>query len=121
MRYVLLPRGPLDQSARAEARLLRSGRSGLVLDANVGNVDIYRLRHATPIVTGPGRSKLMSLKRGRVAMHVSEPGTYLLRVRYTRWWSPTNDASAVAAPDGMTLVTAFSAGPVRLNVDPPVP
>ena len=29
--------------------------------------------------------------------------------------------SAVAAPDGMTLVTAFSAGPVRLNVDPPVP
>lgn len=121
VRYVLLPRGPLDQSARAEARLLRSGRSGLVLDANVGNVDIYRLRHATPIVTGPGKSKLISLKRGRVAMHVSEPGTYLLRVRYTRWWSPTNDASAVAAPDGMTLVTAFSAGPVRLNVDPPVP
>ncbi len=119
VRYVLLPRGPLDPSARAEARLIRSGKSGLVQMANVGNIDIYKLPHATPIVTGPGKARVTSMKAGHVTMRVSEAGTYLLRVRYTQWWSPTNDASAHAAPDGMTLVTAYSPGPVRLNVDLP--
>jgi hypothetical protein len=119
VRYVLLPRGPLDPSARAEARLLRSGDSGLTLLASVGNFDIYRLPHATPILTGPGTPRLISLKSANVTFEVSEPGTYLVRVRNTSWQAPPG-VTTTASPNGMTEVTVPFAGRVRLHYDPPL-
>jgi hypothetical protein len=122
VRYVVLPRGPHDQSARAEARLLLSGRSGLQLVADVGNAKIYELPFATPIVTAPPgqRVKLRSLASGSVAMSVSAAGTYLLRVRYTPYWSTAKGITARESKSGMTLVTTHDAGPVRLHIDPPL-
>ena len=120
VRYVLLPRGPLDNSARAEARLLRSGRSGLKRVSGVGNVDIYRLPNATPIVTGPGARGSISLAAGGVTFTTTEAGTYLVRVRYTSGWSAGTFVTTAESSDKMTLVTVTRPGRVRLHVDPPL-
>ncbi len=120
VRYVLLPRGPLDHSARTEARLLRSGRSGLTRVARVGNVDVYRLPYATPIVTGPGDATLVSLAAGGVSLRVTVPGTYLVRVRWTSGWSAPQGVKTAESANGMTLVTANHAGTVRLHIEPPL-
>jgi hypothetical protein len=53
--YVLLPAARLDYSSQAEARLLRSGTSGLRLAARLPGWTVYRLRQATPLVTRRGR------------------------------------------------------------------
>ena len=50
--YVLLPHAPLDYSAVTEARLLRSGRSGLQLVDRLPNWTVYALPDPTPILTG---------------------------------------------------------------------
>ncbi len=120
VRYVLLPRGPLDNSARAEARLLRSGASGLKRVSGVGNVDIYRLPNATPIVTGPGSPRLISLAAGAVTFTTTEAGTYHVRVRYTSGWSAGTFVTTAESSDKMTLVTVTRPGRVRLHVDPPL-
>jgi hypothetical protein len=60
VRYVVLTDAPLDYSARREAALLRSGRSGLQV--------VYRYRHGTvysvaaprPLVEDPNRAFVVS-------------------------------------------------------------
>jgi hypothetical protein len=115
VRYVFLPDGPLDYSAEAEARLLRSGRSGLRDLGRRGRVRVFELLAATPIVTGPGRARLQSLDGGRVEFTAAAAGRYLVRVRYTRFWS---GAPVAKGPRSMTWVTVTRPGTVRLAVSP---
>ena len=53
VRYVLLPHDELDSSARAEARLLLSGQSGLRQVAEDSRWTIYEVPDPTPILTPP--------------------------------------------------------------------
>ena len=115
VRYVILPDGPLDYSAGAEARLLRSGRSGLVDLGRSGRLRFFELPRATPIVTGPGSPRLDSLAVGRVVFTATRPGRYLVRVRYTRYW---RGAPVSPGADGMTVVDVHAPGAVQLHVSP---
>ena len=56
-RYVVLTKAPLDYSARSEAELLRSGRSGLLPVFQTKDVTIYSVPSPVPIVTGPGEAE----------------------------------------------------------------
>jgi MFS family permease len=115
VRYVVLPDAPLDSSADVEAALIRSGRSGLRPVGEAGHLRFYELPRATPIVTGPGRPRLLSLAGGRVAFIAPAAGRYLVRVRYSRYWS---GASVARSANGMTEVTVPRPETVRLAVSP---
>jgi hypothetical protein len=66
-------------------------------------------------VTGPGRPRLLSLADGRVAFTAPAAGRYLLRVRYSRYWS---GAPVARGAHDMTEVTVRRPGTVRLAVSP---
>ena len=109
VQYVLLPNAPLDYSALAEARLLRSGRSGLQLVEHLPRWTVFALPHPTPILTGgtsAATASLLSLTDSRIRMWLPTAGGYDLRVRYSPYWS--TDAAGVClspTPSGMTRVT----------------
>jgi hypothetical protein len=97
VRYVLLPNDPLDYSARHEADLLRGGRSGLRIVADVGGWTVYELPDATPIVTPAAHARVVRLTSDRLVLRVDRPGTYRVRVRYTPYWSVTGGGRAACA------------------------
>jgi hypothetical protein len=115
VRYVILPDGPLDYSAEAEARLLRSGGSGLRSLGRLGRTQIFELPGATPIVTGPGSPRLTGLANGRIQFTAPQAGVYLVRVRYNPYW---DGAPTAKGGNSMTRVTVSAPGEVHLTVSP---
>jgi hypothetical protein len=121
VRYVVLPDATLDYSAQAEARLIESGASGLTLVFRSRHVRIYELPDPAPIVSAPtgAAATLLRLGTSGVEFFASEPGSYLVRVRYTPYWKPDSSTACVTrAPDGMTEVFTPAAGLVDLELDP---
>jgi hypothetical protein len=127
VRYVLLANTPLDTAgAEAEAELLRSGRSGLVVAERTGAWTVYELPDPSPLMTGPGEAVITRQGHDRLEGTVDRAGLYLLRVRWMPYWDVEGAADCVAAgPEGQTLVRmtrpgAFSltaAGDAELLVD----
>jgi hypothetical protein len=119
VRYVLLPDTALDYSSLAEAKLLRSGRSGLRLVSETSHWRFYELPAATPILSGPSdeQTQLITLTGEKVLFEVSGPGSYTVRVRYSPYWRMTfGNACVTRTPDGMVQVTTARAGVYRLEV-----
>jgi hypothetical protein len=114
VRYAVLTTAPDDYSARAEAQLLRSGRSGLEPVFRSATTAIYAVPSPKPIVTGPGRARVLTLRMKSVTFHVSRPGTYRVAIRYTPYWSG-RDVCIEPAKDGMFNVRTGHAGIVRLR------
>jgi hypothetical protein len=118
VRYVLLPRDPLDYSARNEADLLRSGRSGLRQVARVGGWTVYELPDATPIATPADGIEVVRVTSSSVTLRASRPGVYRLRLRYTPYWEVQRGGACAAPrePWGTELRVA-RAGLVRMSFD----
>jgi len=117
VRFVLLPNarlGPL--GADREAELLRSGRSDLRLVHASADWSIYELARATPIVTGPAKSRLTFVGHDRVTGSVDAPGEYLLRIRHTPHARVRGPVCLRRGSDGMTVLVARSAG--RFEIEP---
>ena len=120
VRYVLLPDAPLDYSSVREARLLRSGLSGLNVIGHSRHWTFYELPAATPIVTPPPgrRAELTYLGQQRVVLWTSGPGRYVVRVRYTPYRRALPSSACLSATaDGMTAVTTHMLGYVQLDID----
>lgn len=119
VRFVVLPRFRLDQrGAAAEARLLRSGRSGLepVLESRAWTV--YELPNPTPLLTGPGTARVDVLAHDRVRGFVGAPGAYRLRVGHTPYWRvASGDVCVERSPRGDVVVNATRAGEFELVAD----
>ncbi len=97
--YVVLADAPADYSARAEARLVASGRAGLEPVYRDGPVTVYRVPRPQPIVTGPGSPRVLSLSESRLRLHVSG-GTVRIAVRWSPYWR-ASDGCLSKGPDGM--------------------
>ena len=119
IRYVLLPRRELDSlGASGEARLLSSGRSGLVPAFRGRLWTIYRLPDATPILSGPGAATLTRFGHARIEGRTSRPGRYRLRVRYMRYWQVAAGSVCLApAADGSTVLVTRRPGRFALRSD----
>lgn len=129
VRYVFLPDADLDPSGRAEAALLRSGRSGLRELPIAGGFRAFELPSATPLLTlgsaRPGTAALAGqprvLRETREQFWLSLPavGTYLLRVHYSPYWRVDDPAAACVepGPHGMTQLRVVDPGPLRLRID----
>lgn len=117
VRFVLLPDVELDHlAADAQARILRSGRSGLVERFRSADWTIYELPRATPILTGPAAAGLTVHDHERIAGRIGAPGLYILRVRWTPYWEVREGAVCVEEGSrGTTRLRALRAGRFALE------
>ncbi len=114
---MLLPSTRLDPvAAPREARLLRSGSAGLPVVFRGKNWTIYRLPHATPLLTGPGKARVVRFGHSSIAGIVSTPGRYLLRAHYSPYWKVRGHACVRPAPGTMTWLDVTAAGPFLLTI-----
>jgi len=117
--YVLLPSTHLDAiGAPEEARLLRSGSSGLVVAYHSRDWTIYRLPHPTPLLTGPGHPRVLSFGHTSISAAVSTPGTYLLREHYVPFWQASGSTCVRPAPGRNTYIVTTTAGRFTLTIAP---
>jgi hypothetical protein len=117
VKYVLLPATALDSDgAPREARVVRSPASGLLLVDRSPSGSIYRLPHATPLLTGPGRARVIRLGHTTISATVSAPGRYLLRVHYTPYWKLSGTGCVRRGPARMTVLDLTTPGPFSLTV-----
>jgi hypothetical protein len=112
--YVVLTNAPADYSARGEAALLRSGRSGLRPLLRSGNLTIFAVPRPRPILTGPGSPRVLGLSRTSVRLRLSRPGIYRLAVRYSPYWH-VEGACLSGGADGMTRIAAEHPGRLELR------
>jgi len=115
-RYVVLTSAAPDYSARAEAALLRSGRSGLHAVLRTAQLTIYSVPSPRPLVTGPAPARVLTLSQENIRLALTRPGSYRLAIRYSPYWQG-NDACVARGKDGMTIVTTRRAGVVDLDFD----
>jgi len=111
IRYVVLTSAPVDYSARDEAALLRSGRSGLRVVLGTPHLTVFEVPKAKPIVSG--HATVLSLTESRVALVVAEPGHYRVAVRWSPYWHVAG-ACATEGADGMLRLHAVHPGYVSL-------
>jgi hypothetical protein len=115
--YVLLPATTLDRDgAPLEARIVRSPWSGLVLVGRDATGSIYRLPHATPLLTGPGQASVTYVGHTTITGIVSAAGGYLLRVHYNPYWKLHGTGCVRRGPARMTLLELSSPGRFSLTV-----
>ena len=115
VRYVVITDAPPDYSARAEALLIRSGRSGLVPVFRSLHVTVYELPDASPIVTGRAEASVHWMWPTRIVFSVEQPGRYRVKVRWSPYWH-TSQGCVWRGADGTVRVQARNAGLVDLRV-----
>jgi hypothetical protein len=111
--YVALPDTPLDPSSAQEGRLIRRGLPFLREVYASRHWRIYAVRSPTPLASGPGR--LAWLGHESFVLRALSPGTFLVRVHFTRFWTLAQGAGCVGpAPGGWTAVTVKGPGSVTV-------
>lgn len=100
VKYVVLSDAAPDYSARGEAKLLRSGRSGLTPVLLTRSLTIFVVPHARPIITGPAQPRLASLTGSGMTAVVHRGGTYRIAVRYSPYWRASHGCLS-KGKDGM--------------------
>jgi hypothetical protein len=111
--YVALPDTRLDPSSAQEGRLIERGLPYLREVLASRHWRIYRVLSPTPLASGPGR--LMKLGHDSLTLRATSSGSFLVRVRFTRYWTLTAGSGCVRpAPGGWTSVTVRAPGTVVL-------
>jgi hypothetical protein len=103
VRYVVLTKAPSDYSARNEAALVRSGRSGLRPVFRTPNLSVLAVPRPQPILTGPGPGRVLRLTGTRLLVDLPRAGSYRLALRYSPYWR-AQGACLIRRDDGMTAI-----------------
>jgi hypothetical protein len=111
--YVVLTKAPPDYSARDEAALLRSGRSGLRPVLRTANLTVLAVPQPRPILTGPAPARVLRLTGTRIVVDLPRAGNYRLAVRYSPYWD-ARGACLIRRDDGMTTISARRPGRLEL-------
>jgi hypothetical protein len=112
--YVALPDTPLDPSSAQEGRLIADGLPYLRQVLAAKHWRVYEVLAPTPLVSGPGR--LTSLGHDSFTLRARSPGRFLVRVRFTRYWTLTRGSGCVeAAAGGWTSVSLSAPGTVQVS------
>jgi hypothetical protein len=111
--YVALPDARLDASSAREGRLIEAGLDYLRLVLRTPHWRIYAVRGATPIASGPGG--LDGMGHDWFQLRARRAGRFVVRVRYTRYWTAIAGVACVSeTPGGWTAVAVRRAGVVRV-------
>jgi hypothetical protein len=116
VQYVVLTDSPTDYTSRREAKVVRGGDTGLRKVFASREVSIYAVPRPQPIVTGPGRPTILSLRVSRLLVRVSRGGTYRVAVRWSPYWHASTGCLA-HLPDGMLRLQTRAAATVRIAFD----
>jgi hypothetical protein len=114
VRYVVLTDAPPDYSARGEARLLRSGRSGLQPVLVTAHATIYSVPAPQGIVTGAPGARVTQFDASAITVDLPHAGNYRVAVRYSPYWRAMG-ACAQPLADGMLGLDVEHAGPVKIT------
>jgi hypothetical protein len=114
VRYVVLTTATPDYSARGEARLLASERSGLEVVFRTPTTRIFEVPSPQPLVARPAR--VLALGYTSIRLFVPRPGRYRLAVTYSPYWHTPRGCLA-PTKDGMSQLIATRAGAVKLHFD----
>lgn len=129
VRYVAVPRGELDSSARTEARLVRSGAvRGLTEVLDEGRWQVWRVDGAAPLADG---ADVVELDHDRIVLRAHTTGRIFLRMRFTPYWAIVEGEGCVGRSPGagewtivrarrpgrLVLATRFAPGRVRAGSD----
>ncbi|HZQ66177.1 MAG TPA: hypothetical protein VFA66_13230 [Gaiellaceae bacterium] len=114
VRYVVLTTAPPDYSARAEAALLRGPRSPLPVAYRAAHLTIYAVPAPAPIVSGPGRARVLAVTPERLVVKLFAAGTYRVAVRYSPYLHPSAGCLA-EGPHGLVRLRVARAGIVRIG------
>jgi hypothetical protein len=116
VKYVVLSDAAPDYSARGEAKLLNSGRSGLTPVLHTASLTIFAVPHARPIITGPDGPRLASLTGSAMSAVVLQRGWYRIAVRYSPYWHASHVCLS-EGKDGMLRLVTRRAQTVNLTFD----
>jgi hypothetical protein len=113
VRYVVLTDTDPDYSARAEAALIRSGKSGLTPMLRTHHLTVFAVPHPAPLVSGPHSANVTRLGDTSIAVRLGGPGTYRVAVRYSPYWSASKGC-VTEGPDEMLRLSSSTGGNVHL-------
>jgi hypothetical protein len=114
VRYVVLSDAPVDYSARAEAALVRSGRTHLVPVERTTHLTVYELPDASPLIVGPAAATVMWLWPSRLVAQLDAPGTYKVKVRWSPYWHASQGCLS-RTEDGLVRLTVPNPGLTELS------
>jgi hypothetical protein len=115
--YVLLASTPLDwDGGPQEARVLQSAWSGLQVVYRSKDWTIYRLPHATPLLTGPAKARVTAVGHTSIRGVVAAPGRYLLRTHYSPYWNLQGVGCVRKAPGSMVWLEMRAGGAFKLSM-----
>jgi hypothetical protein len=114
VRFVVLTDAAPDYSARSEAKLLRSGRSGLEPVLRSAHLTVFEVPAPRKLITGPSPASVVSLAQTRLTVRVASKGTYRLAIRYSPYWA-ASPGCLEAGDDSMIRLHAFAPGDVKLR------
>jgi hypothetical protein len=112
--YVALPDTKPDPSSAQEARLIRGGLSYLRQVFKSRHWTIFGVLNPTPLVQGPGR--LTYLGQDSFVLQAAAPGTFVIRVHYTPYWTLTDAAGRITETrQGWTQLKTTATGTIRVT------
>ncbi len=111
--YVALPDVALDPSSAREGLLIRGGLPYLQEVFASRHWRVYRVRSATPLLSGPGR--LLAIGHDSFSLSARAPGSLIVRVRFTPYWTLLHGYGCVReASGGWTEVRLDAPGPATV-------
>src|SRR5262249_27310682 len=114
VRFVAVPSVTLDQSADAEAAIVRSNPSWLEPVLAERDWHVWRGRDATPMASGAGT--MTRLGTASFQLRARRAGTITVRARFTPYWAVVRGRGCVrSGPDGLTQVVARRPGPIAVG------
>jgi hypothetical protein len=118
VQYVLLAPFPLDDhGAAAEARLLRSGRSGLRVVWRRAGFTILSVADPAPLISGHVGAHLTAFGHARIAGTVRRGGSAVLKVHFSPYWKASGAATCVLrGRDGMSVIHFTRGGVFSLSI-----
>ena len=119
VRYVALPDAPLQESARAERRLIRSDPRYLEPRWVSDHWRVYEVMDPRPLVHGiyGARAKLASMTTDSFTLQVGRPGAFKVLVRGSPFWEMARRHDGCVGNYGKwTLVRTYRPGRVRVEV-----
>ena len=111
--YVALPDADLDESALAEAGLLRAGLHELEPIWHDAHWRLWRVTTAKPLVEGPAH--LTEFDVDAFTLAIDRPGDVVVRIHYSSHWDVDGPGCAVPTPDDWTLIRVAEPGTWRVR------
>jgi hypothetical protein len=114
--YVAVPRAPLDYAALGEKRMIKKGPPRYLEKVfHSKNWTVYAVRNPSPLAIG---GKMIKLTPQGFVVDASAPGTVLVRVHWTPYWSIEQGTGCVEqGPGGYTMLDVTTPGRFRIGID----